>query len=298
VKESRERWQCGAELIGADSTSADLELMTIALETLNKLKIKNIELKLSHAGIIRSLLAGFSLSPEDQGKVFDRLLDGDTSVLEQLKKQTPELMRVLSPLLELKGRTSGFLKNLKTSAVRSLPKLAPALDNFIEIADLLTEIGQDYEIDIASGRGFEYYTGLIFQIFSDKVKVGGGGRYNALIPLLGGEDIPASGFALYLDPLMELIKMPGQSNEQIFVSPASGKPESIKEAFDVINNMHKAGFQASLQLYKTGKQNAKWLLQLRENSPRFLLSGKNMKKKKEATSFEDVLKILGGKSAS
>ena len=60
----------------------------------------------------------------------------------------------------------------------------------------------DYKIDMATGRGFEYYTGFIFQLFADGEHVGGGGRYDALIPLLGGKDTPASGFALYLDCLM------------------------------------------------------------------------------------------------
>ena len=296
-RESREKWQCGAELIGADSTSADVELITIALETLKKLKLENIELKLSHAGIIRALLAGFSLSPEEQGKVFDRILDGDTSVLDQLKSQTPELMRVLSPLLDLKGKSSGFLKNLKAGASLSLPDLEPALNNFIAIADLLGNMGQSYEIDIASGRGFEYYTGLIFQIFAGKTKVGGGGRYNALIPLLGGENIPASGFALYLDPLMELIKLPRKPSEQILVSADGRQPELIIEAFDIIKTLHAAGFSASLELDVPDKQNFKWRLEIRAQTPRFVLSSKSGKKMQEAATIDDVLNLLGGQRA-
>ncbi len=296
-RESREKWQCGAELIGADSASADVELMTIALETLKKIKLENIELKLSHAGIIRALLAGFSLSPEEQGKVFDRILDGDTSVLDQLKSQTPELMRVLSPLLDLKGKSSGFLKNLKAGASLSLPDLEPALNNFIAITDLLSKMGQSYEIDIASGRGFEYYTGLIFQIFAGKTKVGGGGRYDALIPLLGGENIPASGFALYLDPLMELIGLPRKPSEKILVTADGRQPELIIEAFDIIKKLHAAGFSASLELDVPDKQKLKRRLELHAQTPRFVLSSKSGKKTQEAATIEDILSILGGQRA-
>jgi len=57
---------------------------------LKKLGLKNIELKLSHAGLIRALLTGFGLSPEEQGKVFDRILDGDLAVLSRLKAETPD----------------------------------------------------------------------------------------------------------------------------------------------------------------------------------------------------------------
>jgi histidyl-tRNA synthetase len=296
-KERRERWQCGAELIGADSTSADIELISIALETLQRIGIKDIELKLSHAGIIRSLLAGFGLSTEEQGQVFDQILDGDTSVLNQLKTRTPELMRVLSPLLDLKGKSSGFLKNLRAVASSNLPYIAPALDNFIAISDILTSMGLNYEIDIASGRGFEYYTGLIFQLFTEKIKVGGGGRYNALIPLLGGDNIPASGFALYLDPLMELILPKRTAGDKVLVTIINRKPKLVSAALRAIDELHKAGFYANLDLDMTEKRDYKWRLELRDKEPRFTLRSKSSKKAQEAATIDTVLKLLGGKRA-
>jgi len=91
-----------------------------------KLGLENIELKLSHAGLIRALLTGFGLSPEEQGKVFDRILDGDVAVLTRLKEETPELARLLTPVLDMKGETPGFLRNLKTMFSSSLPEFIPA----------------------------------------------------------------------------------------------------------------------------------------------------------------------------
>jgi len=52
---NRERWQCGAELIGAGSPLADAELVIFALDVLDKLGIKNVEVRLSHAGLIRGV---------------------------------------------------------------------------------------------------------------------------------------------------------------------------------------------------------------------------------------------------
>ena len=57
-KESREKWQCGVELIGAKSPLADIELISLALEVLRKLNIAGVEIKLSHAGVIKALLGG------------------------------------------------------------------------------------------------------------------------------------------------------------------------------------------------------------------------------------------------
>ena len=205
-KETRERWQCGAELIGMGSAIADVELIVLTLEVLKRLGLNGIGLRLSHAGLIRALLAKLGLSLGEQTKLFDQILDGDVEALARVKLREPELRRALTSLLDLKGKSSGFLKNLKALFTLSLPELESPLDDFINIVDLLEALGCDYQIDLASGRGFEYYTGMIFQLFMGEENMGGGGRYDALIPLMGGKNTPASGFALYLDRLMSFVK--------------------------------------------------------------------------------------------
>ena len=50
-------------------------------------------------------------------------------------------------------------------------------------------------------RNFEYYTGPVFHLFVEGTKVAGGGRYDALISQVGGQSVPASGFALEMEPL-------------------------------------------------------------------------------------------------
>ncbi|GAH09769.1 unnamed protein product, partial [marine sediment metagenome] len=75
-KKTRERWQCGAELIGTGAPLADVELVMLALEVLRRLRLEGIELRLSHAGLIKALLAKLGLSAEEQTKMFDRILDG------------------------------------------------------------------------------------------------------------------------------------------------------------------------------------------------------------------------------
>jgi histidyl-tRNA synthetase len=204
-KEARERWQCGAELIGAGSVDGDIEIVTLALDVLAKLGLKGVSLKLSHAGLIRKLLLEFRLNPDEQEKVFDRILDGDLSDLTKLNPERPDLVKTLTALLEMKGKSAGFLKNMRALFNHDLPGIEVPFNSFIEVVDRLETAGCKYEIDITSGRGFEYYTGLIFRIFVGDREVGGGGRYDALIPLMGGPDMPALGFALYIDGLMDII---------------------------------------------------------------------------------------------
>ena len=291
-KKTRERWQCGAELIGAGSPLADVELVMLALEVLKRLRLEGIELRLSHAGLIRALLARLEISPEEQTRIFDRILDGDMKALAKVKLERPELGRTLPPLLDLKGKSSGFLKNLKALFAQDLPEFEPYIDDFTNIAELLEALGCDYQIDIASGRGFEYYTGVIFQVFKDEEKIGGGGRYDALIPLMGGKDIPASGFALYLDRLMNLVKPealakpPGQ---RILIR---AQPEAVKEGFGTAARLREAGYMAEFYLGVQKKADFDRTLDVQTKAPLFILTDQVKHKRFEAQTVNEVLALL------
>jgi len=295
-KEPREKWQCGAELIGAGSTIADVELITLALEVLRRLGLEGIELRLSHAGLIRALLSKVGLNPEEQANVFDQILDGDAAVLTKLKTRTPELGRALTPLLDPQGKSSGFLRNLRALFTQDLPEFESSLDNFIHIVDLLDGLGYSYQIDIASGRGFEYYTGVIFQLFAGEERVGGGGRYDALIPLMGGRDIPASGFALYLDPLMNLVKPPVPPKtlaQRILVRAEPGQTETAKEGFRIAGCLREAGYAAQLDLGGQEPANLRWRLDVQGEAPVFVLTDQVKRRRFEAQTADEVLGILG-----
>jgi len=291
-KKTRERWQCGAELIGVGSAIADVELIVLALEVLKKLGLKGIGLRLSHTGLIRALLAKLGLSPEEQTRLFDQILDGDVDALTRLKPGEPELERALALLLDLKGESSGFQKNLKTLLTQSLPELEPPLDDFINIVDLLEALGCHYQIDLASGRGFEYYTGVIFQLFMGEENIGGGGRYDALIPLMGGRDVPASGFALYLDRLMNLVK------PETLVKPLAQRilirvePEAMREGFSMASCLREAGYVAELHLGGQESANLRWTLDVQSKAPLFVLTDQVKHRKFEAQTAGEVLTLL------
>lgn len=293
-KESREKWQCGVELIGAGSTAADVELLLLALGVLKQLGLQEVEVRLSHADLIRALLAKFGLNPEEQHNVFDRILDGDEKVLAGTKSENPELGKTLSTLLDLKGKSSGFLKNLKALFNQDSKELEPSLKNFIKTVDLLEAVGVNYQIDLASGRGFEYYTGLMFKLLIGGEQIGGGGRYDHLIPLMGGKPTPASGFALYLDHLMKLTKvgtLVGPQAQKILIKAESGEL-AMKEAFNLAVTLHEAGLGAEVDLGGPSQKGYKWLLTVGVNKPHFVLTNRSSRKKFEASTAKEVLKLL------
>ena len=295
-KKTRERWQCGVELIGVDSSSADVELIVLALEVLKGLKFENVELRLSHAGLIKGLLAKLGIKPEEQANIFAQILDGDTDTLTKIKPEKPELARALRTLLNLNGKSSEFLKSLKPLVPPNLADLTPSLDNFISIVDLLEALGCQYHIDITSGRGFEYYTGVIFQLFLDGEEIGGGGRYNDLIPLMGNKDTPASGFALYLDRLMELV------SPELSTKPLTPKilvraeAEVMKEGFSIAGCLRDAGYITELNLGSQELTDLRWTLDVKNEVPLFLLTDRVEHRKLELKTAAKVLAALGGAS--
>ena len=300
-EETRERWQCGVELIGAGSTIADVELVILALEVLKKLGFNNVGLRLSHADLIRALLVKFGLSPGEQTRIFDQILDGDVEVLAKTKTERPELGRALTSLLDLKGKSSGFLKNMKALFNRDLPELEPSLNNFISIVDLLEALGVNYQIDIALGRGFEYYTGVMFQLFAGEEQIGGGGRYDALIPFMGGRDIPASGFAFYLDHLMKLVKpvtLAEPMAQRILIKVEPRQAEAVRQGFNIVKRLHEAGYAAEVDLGGQEPVGLRWTLSVQGKAPLFVLADQASQQRFEVRTADEVLALLGRRKRS
>lgn len=292
-KKTRERWQCGAELIGAGPPLADTELVILPLEVLKKLGVQDTELRLSHAGFIKALLMKLDLSPEEQGKIFGQILDGHPEALDRVRSGSPDLEAALPPLLNFKGQSPGFLKNWKALFARTLPETVPALDDFISIVDSLEALGCRYQIDITSGSGFEYYTGIMFQFFIGEAKIGAGGRYDALIPTMGGKDAAASGFALYLDRLMTLTipeSLPEPAPQMVLVRVKSR--EALKEAFAAARRLREAGYIAELDLGGQEPASFSRVLDVKSKAPAFTLWDRDKPRKVEVATIDEVLSRL------
>ena len=203
-KENREKWQCGVECIGHNEPSADVEMIALALEVLHKNGLDNLKIKLSHAGIVKALLSSLTVDKDEYEKVLDQVNHGNWQYLSGLKNLSQETRTLLSMLLNIKGKTTGYLENIK-SLPRVSGKLKKSIDNLAGITSLLDEAEFPYRIDIAATQNFEYYTGLNFQILHKNTTVVSGGRYDDLLPLMGAGNVPACGFALYTDQVMKYV---------------------------------------------------------------------------------------------
>ncbi len=201
--DTREDWQCGVELIGATPRLGDVELIVMAGEALGRLGIET-QLKLSDPGILRAILEQAGLSHADRTAVYDRILAGDASALDGLQGSltgAPPLGQTLSR----EGAGAAYVNNLHSLLTAAVPGVEGPLDELTAICEMLDAIGIETVVAPLLVRDFEYYTGPAFQLFAGDTRVGGGGRYDALVSQIGGESVPASGFALDMEPLLALI---------------------------------------------------------------------------------------------
>ncbi len=292
-KKPRERWQCGAELIGMNTALSDVELLSLSLDVLRQLGLSDIKIKLSHAGLIKALLDSLELSSEEKSGILSRILEGDTSALDIVKMDKPDTVEALTLLLSLKGKSSGFLKNIKALSSKKLANISEPLDNFIGIVEKLEKLGVDYRIDLASGKGFEYYTGLIFHLLIGQNTIGGGGRYDALIPQMGGKATPAAGFALYMDQLMKLLEPESLAELAANKILIKIKPGALEEGFSISEMLRDFGYIVVLALDEKQEAEYGWTLEVNNDSPRFVLTDVAGGEKSNTDTACEILKLLG-----
>ncbi|MEA3442799.1 MAG: ATP phosphoribosyltransferase regulatory subunit [Chloroflexota bacterium] len=291
-KKKRERWQYGAEFLGAGKFAADAEIILLAQDVVHKLGLKNVELRLSHAGLVKALIEELKLSPLEEAKLANCILDGNWQALAEVKTNRLELNSLLANILDLKGKSGNFLQNIRALTQQASPKFKSALDNFTNIAGLLDSLDCNYQIDIRAISGFEYYTGICFQLLCGEEKICGGGRYDALIPLMGGKNIPACGFALYADSIMELLPMEIRGESEILIKGEKLTTEVVTTCFTLAQSLREAGHIVELGLTKQEEQDYHWVISV---SGKKLLALKDGKQHQErnASSLAEILSIIG-----
>ncbi len=205
VGRDREIFQIGAELIGADDPSADSEIIMLMIECLRQVGLRSFKISLGHVGFFKGLLIRAGLSPEGQRRAEQAAV----------RKDVPKLGEILSQERVTKRATHGILEALELcgqadvlSKGRALAKgekpLVQALDRLASVYRLLCATGfqESVLLDLGEFRGFDYYDGIVFDVFTDGigVEIGGGGRYDHLIGRFG-RNLPSTGFALSVDRL-------------------------------------------------------------------------------------------------
>ena len=201
----REMFQLGAELIGAGGPEADVEILRLALQTLDALSIRDYQVNIGDMRFIQPLLKAFDEATAFEAReAIDRKDRAALAALCTRARLPQEVERALHELPVLIGR-AGILDRAAELAVSDLAR--SAIERLRAIDDLLEPHERERIVyDLGEIRGLGYYTGIRFEVFVSGVgrAIGSGGRYDALFGLYG-LDRPAVGFALETDEIAEIL---------------------------------------------------------------------------------------------
>lgn len=184
---ARERTQLGAELIGADTVDAALEIVALALATLRAGGAQNVTVDLTLPDLVTTLCSKVE-TPERIEQV-DHLLD-----MKDAGGLSAAGLDHWLPLLGAMGEPQAALAALKQFDHAGL--LASRIDGIARIADALAAQGARVTVDPTERHGFEYQSWFGFSLFAGDREVGRGGSY-----AIAGTNEPAVGFSIYPDTL-------------------------------------------------------------------------------------------------
>ncbi|MDP4089679.1 MAG: ATP phosphoribosyltransferase regulatory subunit [Bacillota bacterium] len=248
--------QSGIEIIGCSGLRADIEVITTAIRALLEVGIDNFKVELGQIEFYKGIIEDLNLAEEEkeeirefiENKNFGSLKDFLFSSQDSIDKES---IAVLNNLPALFG-SMDVLKKAEnmTSNKRSLK----ALRDLEHIYGMLKAVGLDkyVSLDLGMVHHIDYYSGLIFRVYIEGIgeNVLYGGRYDGLVNNFG-LDVPATGFAINVDKICEVLK--GQQVEfTASISPdyiihCSGN--MLGKADSLMERIIEKGFKCEISLF-------------------------------------------------
>ncbi|MBN9337595.1 MAG: histidine--tRNA ligase [Chryseobacterium sp.] len=255
----REFYQCDADVVGSTSLWQEVELLQLYFKSFQDLKL-SVSIHINNRKILSGLAeyAGIANQLIDFTVALDKLdkIGKDGVVKEMQEKGISE--EAISKLDFLFNQTTDALENLlnlkeKFAGNKIGLKGVEELEFVITNALNLGIDSQNLVFDITLARGFDYYTGAIFEVKADEVvmgSIGGGGRYDNLTEVFGVKDIPGIGISFGLDRIYlvmeELGVFPEDSENNVkYLFANYGEAESI-EALKLISELRAKNISAEL----------------------------------------------------
>ena len=185
---SREFFQFGTEMFGAESPAADATVMALAASVIRRLGLKNIKLHINSIGCkecrpsYRKALVDYYTSHSD------KLCD---TCKNRLEKNPLRLLDCKNP----------DCAALAASAPKTVEHLCECCSSKFEmLKSSLDAMNIEYVVDTSIVRGLDYYTGAVFEFIAEGIgaqsTVCGGGRYDGLVESLGGPSLSGIGFGM------------------------------------------------------------------------------------------------------
>ncbi|MEY4440972.1 MAG: histidyl-tRNA synthetase, histidyl-tRNA synthetase [Candidatus Parcubacteria bacterium] len=283
----REHWQLNVDMFGLDSIYGDVELIKIAYDILKTFGLNDSQfvIKINNRKMLNAFFENTDLSDEQKHATLK--------------------------LLDRKNKVQNFDEQLKEIAGKNF-KFNPEMDEETRlVVSLLQKQGiSNIEFDPYMVRGFDYYNGIIFEIFdtspANNRSIFGGGRYNNLTQIFSSDSVPACGFGMgdvTLRDVLETYDLLPNFIDSIDVYLAPLEETYIEQALTLADELRKTGTKVLVdyssrkvgdQIKKALSKKSKFFTALGENelkSKKLIL--KNLSTKKERKlSFKDISKFV------
>ena len=235
----RQFYQFGIEAIGSDDPYLDAEVISIAYQGYRKLGLKNFELQItslgdsdsrvSHRKDLDAFIAGLNLDEETRNRALKnplRLFDDKRDEIKDAMSKAPLLLDYLN---------------------------AESRENFEQVKSALDSLGIAYQVNPRMVRGLDYYTGTTFEFVHSGLGaqsgIGGGGRYDGLMELLGGSKLSGIGFGLGIDRILLALEAEAETGQllpgelkyiDLYVIALGDQARSM--CFTLVDSLRKEGF--------------------------------------------------------
>ena len=204
----KETTQLGAELMGEESVSADVELLSVLVEALKAAGLEEFQVSVGQVEFFKALLKEAGIGSEAEESLRRLISDKNRFAAEELLADyelSPKLRETFLEMATLSGSAEALEK---ARALTDNPEALKALGRLEDIYRGLKEKGFEKYIsfDLSMLSKYNYYTGIVFRAYSYGYgePVAKGGRYDTLLSHFGRE-LPAVGFAIVVDQLQRAL---------------------------------------------------------------------------------------------
>lgn len=266
----REFYQCDADIVGINSRMADAECIAVAYEALSKLGFDDFVIKLNHRKLLSAIVAAAGAA-DREGEVLVAIDKLDKIGREGVSKELVErgfagdiienLWRILASPHDLDavaaavGETAvGPIEELRqVLAAAGVLCTAPVSSETIKPPE------EHLQFDATLARGLGYYSGPVFEVILTNGGVGsvsGGGRYDGLVGMFSGRQVPAVGISLGLERLLVVMEERGMlaklnTSTKVLVTRFSAELEAA--TLGLTTALRSVGIPAELWLGETGQ---------------------------------------------
>ncbi|HSX37858.1 MAG TPA: histidine--tRNA ligase [Chlamydiales bacterium] len=251
----RQHHQFGVEAIGVAAPEQDAETIDLLLEIYTRLGIKGLKVHLNTVGdaasrtAYRASLMQF-LKPHFLELSADSQTRFEKNPLRILDSKDPKDQEILMD-------APSILDSLSDAAKEHFDQLCASLD----------DLGIVYRIDPKIVRGLDYYNKTVFEVVSDSLgaqsTIGAGGRYDGLMHLFGGPDLPGVGFATGLERVLQVMIAQGMhppKTDRPFIYFIPLGDQARAKSLKFVTHCRHQGISASIELntqkIQTALQNA------------------------------------------